>query len=259
MINNLNPHLESFGLIPYKYLKVEVNDKEKIKIIINNFLKNESDGKLEEYLEKNFNECSSFYAIDVNFWNSIINKNDVAPVNINNSRIAEEINIVTEEEKIKKEIKLIEEQSKNEKEGQNKKDKKKNKKEKDKKKNKKEKDKKNNKNAYNIKGKNINDNNENIEAKPAKLKKGLKYKNDFIIVCGQLYEILSTNYKQDYIIKFTKLQTKIYLNKDNNNEEKKENDENEKKNNEKGEIKEDKKYDKKENQEKEIKEKRKII
>ena len=232
MINNLNPYLESFGLIPYKYLKVKVNDKEKIKIIINNFLKNESDGKLEEYLEKNFNECSSFYAIDVNFWN----------------------NIVTEEEKIKKEIKLIEEQSKNEKEGQKKKDKKKNKKEKDKKKNKKEKDKKNNKNAYNIKGKKINDNNENIEAKPAKLKKGLKYKNDFIIVCGQLYEILSTNYKQDYIIKFTKLQTKIYLNKDNNNEEKKENDENEKKNNEKGEIKEDKKYDKKENQEKEEKE-----
>ena len=104
MINNLNPHLESFGLIPYKYLKVEVNDKEKIKIIINNFLKNESDGKLEEYLEKNFNECSSFYAIDVKFWNSLINKNDVAPDYINNSRIAEEINIVTEEEKIKKEI-----------------------------------------------------------------------------------------------------------------------------------------------------------
>ena len=35
MINNLNPYLESFGLIPYKYLKVKVNAKEKIKIIIN--------------------------------------------------------------------------------------------------------------------------------------------------------------------------------------------------------------------------------
>ena len=223
MINKLNPYLESFGLIPYKYLKVKVNDKEKIKIIINNFLKNESDGKLEKYLEKNFNECSSFYAIDVKFWNSLINKNDVAPDYINNSRIAEEINIVTEEEKIKKEI---EEQRE------------------------KEKDKKNIKNADNIKEKYVNDNNENIEAKPAKLKKGLKYKNDFIVVCGQLYEILNTNYKQDYIIKFTKLQTEIDLNKDNNNEEKKENDENEKKNNEKGEIKEDKKDDKKENQEK---------
>ena len=51
----------------------------------------------------------------------------------------------------------------------------------------------------------------NIVTKQAKLKKGLKYKKDFIVVCGQLYQILKTNYKQDYIIKLTKLKTLIDL------------------------------------------------
>ena len=52
------------------------------------------------------------------------------------------------------------------------------------------------------------------------MKKGLKYKKDFIVVCGQLYQVLKTNYNQDYIIKFTKLETVIYFNKNNKNKEK---------------------------------------
>ena len=77
---------------------------------------------------------------------------------------------------------------------------------------------------------------EKIIPKQGKLKKGLKYRKDFIVVCGQLYQVLKTNYNQDYIIKFTKLETLINLNKNN----KKEKDE-DKKEAIKNEIKDEKK------------------
>ena len=298
MINKINPYLEKFGLIPYMYFKVKANDKKIKRRLINDTLKNENYDNHEKYLENKFAEYDYFYAIDVNFWNLLMNEGVEAPDYINNSRIAEEINIVTEEEKINEEIgKIIEnkkrEKNKNEekekgkKEEKEKNDKKKikdnkteenndkekiknkenknqekekngdnkeikdksEKKDKDKEKNKEKikaieiegdkinniKEEKNNENTNNITEKNnhdINDNNkesgiekneyEYIVTKQGKLKKGLQYKKDFIVVCGQLYQILKTNYKQDYIIKLTKLETLIDLNRYNKNEEKKE-------------------------------------
>ena len=79
---------------------------------------------------------------------------------------------------------------------------------------------------------NINKNNEkdNLEkidyekiiSKTGNLKKGLKYKKDFFLLCGQLYQLLNTNYKQDYIIKLTKIESYIDLNKKNKKDNKKE-------------------------------------
>ena len=63
-----------------------------------------------------------------------------------------------------------------------------------------------------------------IVTKLGNLKKGLIYKKDFILLCGQLYQIIKNNYRIDYIIKLTKMRTIIDLNKNKSNEEKKDKD-----------------------------------
>ena len=115
MINKINPYLEKFGLIPYIYFKVKANDKKIKRRLINETLKKENYDNHEKYLENKFAEYDYFYAIDVNFWNLLMNEGVEAPDYINNSRIAEEINIVTEEEKINEEIRKIIENKKREK------------------------------------------------------------------------------------------------------------------------------------------------
>ena len=277
IIDKLNPYLENFGLIPYLYFKVKAVDKKIKRRLIKDILKNEKIENYEKYLEKNFEEYDFFYAIDINFWNILMNDKEEAPEYINNSRIAEEINLVKEEdrieeeiEKLKRNINMSEKKEKNVKgtNEENNKDKSKddknlnkkqendrnqNQKDATKKKeednNKKEKKKENNENqSNNGKNKDNNDNEkvlnevEEIRTKLGKLKNGLKYKKDFIILCGQLYQILKTNYKIDYIIKLTKIQNLINLNKSNIKEKKEEND---KKNKEKDkENEKDKEKDK---------------
>ena len=107
MINKLNPYLENFGMVPYMYLKVKANDKTIKKRLIYDFLKTENIDNHEKYLENKFADYDYFYAIDINFWNYLMDENGEAPDYINNSRIAEEIIIVKEEEKMEEEIRII--------------------------------------------------------------------------------------------------------------------------------------------------------
>ena len=312
MVTKLNPFLENFGLIPYLYFKVKANDKKIKRRIIKDIIKNEKIDDFEKYLESKIAEYDFFYAIDINFWNILMNENEEAPDFINNSKIAEEINIVKEEDRLQEEISQIElskvkkdkdkkeqnkikeqEKEKNkEKKEKNKEDDKNIKKEEnEKQKDEKDKnvkqneveDKNNQKNNEENKDKdkgntkekeNENQNNQTAEIKTqqGKLKKGLKYKKDFIILCGQLYQVLKNNYKLDYIIRLTKIQTVIDLNKKEQKEEKKEdkkekkeekvekkemNKEEEKKEEKDGEKKEEEKSDNKDEKKEEKDEKKK--
>ena len=61
-----------------------------------------------------------------------------------------------------------------------------------------------------------------IKTKNARLKKGVKYNQDFIIICGPLFNQLRNNYQIDYIIKMKKFQELIDLSEKPTKEEKKE-------------------------------------
>ena len=53
-------------------------------------------------MEKNFEQGIYFYAIDINFWNLLIDPKADAPDYLDNSKIAEEINIMKMEDIYKK-------------------------------------------------------------------------------------------------------------------------------------------------------------
>ena len=191
MINELKLSLENFSLIPYSVFNVKPKDKIVIQKLINNYFIKEYYENYEDYLVTNFERYSTFYAIDINFWNNLNDPKAKGPDYIDNSRIAEEINIITEEQRyrnieIERIKKLNEEESK------------------------KNKDKNGNENINNKK--NEKQKMEIIEEKMAKLKPGLKFKKDFIIVFGKLLEILRLKYKMNYIIKIKKIQEIITLN-----------------------------------------------
>ena len=310
MINKLNPYLENFGLIPYSLFKAKVDDKKIKRRIIKDILKNENMDDYEKYLETKFDEYNTFYAIDIKFWNSLMNEDEEAPDYINNSNITEEINIVKEEDKLVQQIQQLqqkqyeqrlinkkvgkreskvekkdiqnekdnknniknnekEEKNKsnetnknniknNEKEEKNKSNEAKNnkdgkenvineKKEKDKnneknndnkniikeenkdKNNKEEEKKENKENEENAEKKEIIENKEiNILTKIGNLKKGLKYKKDFILLCGDLYQTIKNYYRIDYIIKLKRIKTNINLKKSKSNENNEKSETNEK-------------------------------
>ena len=231
LISNLNPFLEDFGLLPYSIFKVKTDDKKIKRRLINDILKNEDINNFEKYIEKNFEDYEYFYAIDIKFWNTLINENEEAPDFIDNSNIAEEVKIVKEEDKIEEEIMNIENQKKEKIKKENSKTKKENGEEESNKKEEKNKIEENNKNNNN-KGNESNDkeakkeNSQNQEPilKLGKLKKGLKYKKDFILVCGKLYQIFKTHYKMNYIIRLIKLENVIDLEPKTNKKEKKNNE-----------------------------------
>ena len=288
MFNKLNPYLENFGLLPYLIFKVKTDDKIIKRRLIKDILKNENIDNYEKYLENKFEEYDLFYAVNKKFWDILMDDSKEAPDYINNSEIAEEINIVKKEDQLMEQITKLqnsqvqqnkgnEKGHKDEKKDNNKNDKKNankekneenatknNEKEEENKSNKKnegdknnednkikEKKEDNNKNEIKDENKNKNiiqeknneenktkDNNKetkenkekkNIEiiTKLGNLKKGLIYKKDFILLCGQLYQIIKNNYRIDYIIKLTKMRTIIDLNK-NNDEEKNDDINNEK-------------------------------
>ena len=127
MINKINPHLDNFGLLPYLKFNVKAKDKKIKRRLVKDILKNENIDNYEKYLENKFDEYNYFYAIDINFWNILMNENEEAPDYINNSRIAEEVKIIKEEDKIIQEIQKIQqdkEREKNEKKNKKKKEKK---------------------------------------------------------------------------------------------------------------------------------------
>ena len=208
MIKKMIPSLENFGLLPYLEFRVKTDDKNIRKRLINDTLKKYSADNIESYLETQFEESDYFYAIDVKFWNILINKEQEAPDYIDNSKIAEEIIIIKEEERYRR----IEAERVN----KNLEEERKRKEEREKKRNK-------NKGNNNNDGKNneANKKEENkeekkikeIKTKNASLKPGMKYKKDFILVCKELFQILQNNYKIDYIIKFKKIQEVINLNR----------------------------------------------
>ena len=281
MMKKINSEIENFGLLPYLLFKVKSNNKKVKRKLIQITLKNEDIDNCEKYLEKNFVDSTDFYAIDINFWNKLMNENEEAPDYVNNSNIAKVIDLTKTEDKLEQEIyelnqkkiqKLLKkDQNKNKNENA---DKMNNKKEENNKtnsqdlNNKKEenKNKENDIKENNNKESNINDENINkneaviIMTKQASLKKGLKYKKDFIILCGELYKLLKNNYKFDYLIKLKKI-TKTIKIKGNNNDNKNENNQKEEIKNKEGKEKEEEKKEnneeKKEDKENEKNEKEK--
>ena len=272
LIMNGISHLNNFGLLPYLLFEAKTNNKIIKRKLIKDSLINRHFDNHEKYLEKFFDSNDFFYIIDINFWNSLMNENEEVPNYINNSRIAEEINIVKEEDKYwQEENKKEEEENKEKKKNRNKKQKKETEKKKEKNNNEGNKEEKNKNKNNKEEEKNKEDNKEEennkdniieeqIITKKGKLKKGLKYKKDFIILCDELYHILKKNYKIDLEIKITKintlyLDTNIRISKDkkneNNNEEKKDE---EKKDENKEEEKKDEENKKEEQIDKENKE-----
>ena len=275
VMKKINSEIENFGLLPYLLFKVKSKNKKVKRKLIQITLKNEGIDNCDKYLEKNFVDSTDFYAIDINFWNKLMNENEEAPDYVNNSNIAKVIDLTKAEDKLEQEIyelnqkkiqKLLK-KDKNKKENTDKENNKTNSQDIN---NKKEEENKKNEENKNEENK-INDENGNknedviIMTKQASLKKGLKYKKDFIILCGELYKLLKNNYKFDYLIKLKKNIKTIKLKNKNNdeknednqkeeiiNKEGKEKVEEKKENNE--EKKEDKENEKKEN-EKEMKEK----
>ena len=102
MIKDMNPSLEKFGLLPYLEFRLKTDDKKIRKRLINDILKNNNIESHEKYLESQFEDCDSFYAIDMEFWNVLMDPNKDAPEYINNSKIAEEIKIEKFEDKYRK-------------------------------------------------------------------------------------------------------------------------------------------------------------
>ena len=276
MIKKINSEIENFGLLPYLLFKVKTNNKKVKRKLIQIILKNEGIDNCDKYLEKNFVDSDDFYAIDINFWNKLMNENEEAPDYVNNSNIAEVIELTKEEGKLEQEIYDLNQKNyqkslkKNEKKDKTenidkgnikKEENKKNnniKEEETKKKeenNIKENDiKENNNKESNIKDENDNKNEDIIiMTKQANLKKGLKYKKDFIILCGELYKLLKNNYKFDYLIKLKKINKIIRL-KDNKNNDKKENSSQNEEEKEKKEEKKESNKEKKEEQENKEKE-----
>ena len=187
------PHLEIFGLLPYLLFEAKTNDSKIKRKLVKYIFKSKKIDNFETYLETHFNECKFFYVIDINFWNALMDEKEEIPDYINNSRIAEEINIITEKDKFEKEeynerVKEIEEENKKKAKNKNK--------TKDKKDDKKTKENNDNDNVIQD---SIEDNKikeiESMVTKDAKLKKNLKFQKDFIILCDDLYKIIKNNYK----------------------------------------------------------------
>ena len=169
----------------------------------------------EQYLINNFDDYNDFYAVNIKFWNLLMDENEEAPEYINNSDIAEYSNLVKEEDLLHEKIDLLERELTNKQEkvkikksfNENEKN-----------------DKKQDKNQkVKDQGEKNDDVNETqIVTQIANLKKGKKFRKDFIILCGELYKLIKNNYRFDYLIKFRKFRTSIHLKSKKNNNKKEE-------------------------------------
>jgi len=270
-----NKNIEHFGLIPYLVFKMKANDKNIKRKLVMTYLKNEGiNENYEKYLERNFEQNEIFYVINAKFWDSLLDEKKEAYDYIDNSEIAEELNIVKNEEIMQKDIVKLQ----NEINSQEIK-----KKQKSNKKNESNKEKEEEPNKNNIKqSKEKNEENNKIEdentikmkinpeeetnnkknvieivTKRGKLKKGLKLKENFILLCEDLYQLLKINYQIDYEVILKRKTSYIQLNKNNKNESKEKGNEKEKDINdkEKGEGKEKEEKQKEQNDQDKDKEK----
>ena len=207
-------YMDTLGLLPYLKFGVKLIGQDLKKKIINFLLKNRT---AEEYLIDNFDKCDKFYPINIGFWNSLISPDITPELEINNALIADEDEIFY----LKKndEIKKDKEEENKEKEKDNE---------------------EGNKNQKEEKKEKENENKSNIElikkiTKKGKLKKDIKYGVNYVLICGELYKIISDNFEIDYEITLSKI-TKYIPEKiiEKNQEQKKE----EQKNEENGETKE---------------------
>ncbi len=98
LVIKIIPHLNQFGLLPYLLFKAHTKNKKIKRTLIKDYLKKRNIENHEKFLEENFDKCNSFFIIDINFWNSLMDENSEMPDYINNSRIAEEEEIIMKEE-----------------------------------------------------------------------------------------------------------------------------------------------------------------
>ena len=176
-------YMEILGLLPFLRYNVKPVDPKLKKKIINFILNNKT---VYDYLSDNFEMNSKFYPINMDFWKSIIDSEKIPQDQVNNSIIAEEDPIFNLQ---------LEKKPKN----MNK-----------------EKD---NKNINN----NIEEQKEKKTNKPkiGKLRDNIKYKEDFVIICGDLFNKIVQYFEIDYIIELPKI-IKYLPNENNNNNNNKE-------------------------------------
>ena len=234
-------YMENLGLLPYIRYHINVQGQDLKKRIINFILNQKT---IEEYLIENFDKNDKFYPISKEFWNSIIDSDVLPELKINNSLIAEKDPIYYIE---------IPEEDKNE---NNKKSTDNDNKDSNTKKEEKKKTEENNNSQQTNKDdkKENKENKDNKEIKPnkkesikAKLKKGVKYGVDYVIICGEIYQRISEYFEIDYLVELEK--TTIYLEpkeEEKSKEEKKEENKEEKNDEIKEEKKEENKEEKKE-------------
>ena len=199
-------------LLPYIRYNLKADDPELKKKIINFILNKKT---AEEYLIEHFDECNKFYPVNIEFWNALTDeKNELnnAELKINNSLIAEkdEIFYITkkEEEQNNKENKIQTSTKENKQEI----------------KNNKSNDKNNNKDEENTlkkEGENKGEKEKEIikekkkEAIRGKLKNNVKYGDNYVIICGEIYDKISTNFEFDFLVELEK--TTIFYSKEEEN------------------------------------------
>ena len=224
-------YLENLTLLAYIRYNLKAEEQPLKKKIINFILNKRT---VEEYLIDNFDKNERFYPINIEFWNNLINENQEVnqELKINNSLIAEEdgiYKIIKEEEEKYKQNLLGK--------GNEKDSKKQDKKKEENKANKNQNDKKD-KTQEKKGGEISNKKNENIKKQEikkepikGKLKKNVKYGENYVIICGDIFNKINNYFEFDILVELEK--TTIYLEEKLNIEkEEKKKEEKEDKNNE---------------------------
>ena len=232
-INKYVGYMENLGFLAYIRYNLDTKDQGLQKKIIKFILKERT---AEQYLIDNFDKCDKFYPVNIEFWNSLIDNTDSSEkteLKINNSLIADrdEIYYIIKKEENKKkegedknkEIKIAEKSKQNKIENNktNKNAKKENNEIKDERTALKEK--KGKKDNEEIKGKEKVKQKEEMETKEkeeakeikqkkepikGKLKNNVKYGDNYVILCDDIYKKVSLYYEFDYLIELEK--TTIY-------------------------------------------------
>ena len=245
-------YMENLGYLPYVRYNMKPEDQESKKKIIN-FILNEKSA--EDYLKENFDKCNKFYPINKKFWDSLTNNDKIdqsvqtkIELKIDNSLIAikDEIYYVTKEDEKKNpkqksenenkkgneivsqnkqdnietnnvnknEIKTMNEIKEGKKEGSNEKGETK-------------------KNEEKTKKESIEE--KNIKCVKGKLREGMKYGEDYVIICGEIYEKIFQYFEFDILVELDK--TFIFNEPIKEEEKKPEVEQKENKKEEKDEIK----------------------
>ena len=209
-------YMDNFGLLPYIKFGIKPIEQKVKKKIIKFYLRGKT---VQEYLEDNFDTNDLFYAINTNFWDTLIDPETEIEKEVNNIKIAEEDNIlnITEDD-------LINENNTEENKDKENKDNKKEK-EKENKNENIENNKKENENKEKVDKSEENEENnienklKNKRTKHGKLKKEIEYEKDFIILCDDLFDFIRENFIFDYIIELPKSQRILPLIISENNDQ----------------------------------------